>query len=314
MGVSSEDSAPAPTLRDRLEYWIAAGTFGALGRLPRGVAVGLGARIGELLYFVAAPLRKIALANLERAFPDKADSELRSILRRSCRNLGRLLAEASQFRKLTAENFSDYVTVDDLELWRNEVARAAETGGIILTAHLGNFELLAYAHGLMGHPVTLVHRTMRNQLVDHMILDLRERVGTKSLPKKQAARLLIRSLRNKEMVALPADQNQRGNAGVFADFFGVPACTTPGPARLAAHTGAPIVPVFLVREGESERHRLVIYPEIELADTGDKLADLIETTRRCNQAIERIVSDHPDQWIWFHKRWRTRPEGEPKLY
>jgi KDO2-lipid IV(A) lauroyltransferase len=314
LGVSTTDPPQTPTLRDRLEFWIANAAFRGLGLLPRKLALRLGAAIGDLLYLLDARDRRIALANLARAFPDKPQPELRAIVRRSSRNLGRLLAETSQFPKLTPNNISDFVSIENPELWKNEIERAKQTGGIILTAHLGNFELLAYAHGLWGHPVTLVHRTMRNPLVDQMILDIRERAGTISLPKKNAARLLIRSLRNKELVALPADQNQRTNTGVFADFFGIPACTTPGPARLAAHTGAPIVPVFLVREGESERHRLVIYPEIELADTGDKLADLIETTERCNRAIERILTDHPDQWIWFHKRWRTRPEGEPPLY
>lgn len=288
--------------------------MGLLGALPRRLALRVGARIGESLYFLDARDRRVALSNLQRAFPDKSEAERRDILRRSCRNLGRMLAEVCHFRDLSAANIERYVTIGDPELWRRMLDRAATRGSIVLTAHFGNFELLAYAQALFGHPVTLVHRTMRNPLVDRLILDMRERVGTSSLAKKSAARSLLRALREKRIVALPADQNQPPRSGVFADFFGVPASTTPGPARLAAHSGAPIVPVFLAREGESERHRLIIYPDVELADSGDPLADMIATTERCNRAIERILTEHPDQWIWFHKRWKTRPPGEPKLY
>ncbi len=314
MQESTNGSAPPATMRDHLEAWAVRALIAFLGKLPRSVAMRLGARVGGLFYYLDAPDRKIGLANLARAFPAKSDSERRAILHRSCQNLGRMIAEVCHFHELNSDNISDYVTVEDRSFWQREIARAADKGGIILTAHTGNFELLAYAHALLGHPVSLVHRPMHNSLVDRIILEIRERVGTVSLPKKNAARLLLRSLRNRQLVAIPADQNQRGHAGVFANLFGVPACTTPGPARLSAHTGAPIVPAFLVREGESDHHRLVMYPEIELANTGDPVADLIETTERCNRAIERILTEYPDQWIWFHKRWRTRPKGEPDLY
>lgn len=305
---------PTPTARDRLEYGIVRFALGLLGALPRRLALRLGALIGDGFYAFDARDRKIALANLARAFPEMPDEERRAILRRSCRNLGRMLAEVCHFDSLTKDNIGRFVTIAQPKVWSDAVQRAQRDGAIVLTAHFGNFELLAHFQGLSGYPVTLAHRTMRNPLVDRIILDMRERVGTVSLPKKQAARLLLRALRQKGMVALLADQNQTANAGIFVDLFGTPACTTPGPARLAAHTGAPIVPVFLVREGESERHRLVIYPDVEPANTGDKLADMVETTERCNRAIERALTEHPDQWIWFHRRWKTRPPGEPPIY
>ena len=232
----------------------------------------------------------------------------------SSRNLGRLLAEVCHLKELDRNNIGRYVSIDDPDRWEDEVEGSVNTGGIILTAHFGNFEMLAYAQSLLDRPVTLAHRTMRNPLVDQLILNMRSRPGTVSLPKKTAARSLLRALRNRGIVALLADQNQTANAGVFADFFGVPACTTPGPARLALHTGAPIVPVFLVREGESERHRLVILPRIEVSKTEDKTADIERITEACNAAIEDILRCYPEQWIWFHKRWRTRPPGEKSLY
>lgn len=194
------------------------------------------------------------------------------------------------------------------------LANARASGAVVLTAHLGNWELFAYAHALFGHPVTVVHRPMRNGRIDEAIIGVRSRSGTRSIAKKAAAREAIRALRNGEMVAIPADQNQTRRYGVFADLFGLPASTTPGPARLAMLTGAPIYPAFLIRDGETDRHRLEFFPALPMAETGDRDADIATNTRRCNAVIEQMLRAHPEQWIWFHKRWRTRPEGEPRIY
>src|SRR5262249_15225614 len=155
---------------------------------------------------------------------------------------------------LTPASVRRYVRVEDEERWRALFADAAARGAVVLTGHFGNFELLAYAHGLLHHPITLVHRSMRNVLVDRAITGLRARVGTVSLPKKTAARAALRALRAGAIVAIPADQNQTRRYGVFVDFFGLPASTTPGPARLAMLSRAPLLPVFLIRDGESETH------------------------------------------------------------
>jgi KDO2-lipid IV(A) lauroyltransferase len=155
---------------------------------------------------------------------------------------------------------------------------------------------------------------MRNPLVDRDIIDWRARAGTRSIAKKAAAKDVLRALRNREMVAIPADQNQTRRFGVFVDFFGIPASTTPGPARLAALAGVPVFPVFLVREGETEHHRIEVLPQVEIDDSGDRDADIVTNTQRCTAAVEQMIRAHPDQWIWFHKRWRTRPQAEPKLY
>jgi KDO2-lipid IV(A) lauroyltransferase len=187
------------------------------------------------------------------------------------------------------------------------VEQAQTRGVIVLTAHLGNWELLAHAHGLLGHPVTLIHRPMRNELVDDAIVAVRARAGTRTIPKKAAAREAIRVLRRGGILAIPSDQNQTTRYGVFVDFFGVPACTTPGVARLAALTGSPVYPVFILREGDSERHRIEILPPVEMISTGDREADIVANTQRCSRIVEDMIRRHPEQWIWFHKRWKTRP-------
>ena len=225
-----------------------------------------------------------------------------------------MAAEFCHLRDLTAETIGGFVEIDDPVGWRAALESARDTGAIILTAHLGNWELFAYAHALLGHPVTVIHRSLRNTRVDDAILAVRALAGTRSIAKKAAAREAIRGLHRHELVAIPGDQNQTRRYGVFADFFGLSASTTPGPARLAMLTGAPIVPAFLLRIGESHRHRLEFLPPIHLVDTGNREADIATNTALCNAAIESVLRAHPDQWIWFHKRWRTRPEGEPKIY
>ncbi|MBX3024972.1 lysophospholipid acyltransferase family protein [bacterium] len=306
--------AAAPSFRDRLELLIFRAAIGAFAILPRALALRLGALLGDLFYLLDRRDRAIALINLGIAFPDKTPAQRRALLRASVRNLGRTAAEICHLPSLTAQTVHDYVSVEDPDRWQATLDRAAREGTLILTGHFGNWELLAYAHGLLGHPITLVHRPMNNELVDDAITSLRERAGTVSLPKKSAAKAALRALRRRQIVAIPADQNQTRRYGVFADLFGRPASTTPGPARLAMLSGAPVVPVFLVRDGTSDQHRIVVLPEVELARSGDRDADVIENTRRCNAVFETMLRRYPEQWIWFHKRWKTRPVGEPRIY
>lgn len=308
------EASKPPTFGDRLELFVFRAAIGLFALLPRRLALRVGTILGDLFYLFDRRDRAIALTNLGIAFPDKSPAERRALLRASVRNLGRTAAEICHLGSLTAETIRDYVTVDDPARWQATLDTAAQRGTLILTGHFGNFELLAYAHGLMGHPITLVHRPMNNTLVDKEITDMRERAGTTSLPKKSAAKAALRALRKREIVAIPADQNQTRRYGVFADLFGLPASTTPGPARLAMLSGAPVVPVFLVREGDGDHHRIVVLPEVELVKTGDREADVIENTRRCNVVFEEMLRRYPEQWIWFHKRWKTRPVGDPRIY
>ncbi len=313
-GEGEGEGSPTPALGDRIELVAVRAVLAAFGVLPRRWALRVGAWLGDLVYLCDRRDRAIALFNLRLAFPERSAAEHRAIVRASARNLGRMAAEVCHLPRLTAETLGDYVTFDDEAQWRATLAGAAAHGTLILTGHVGNWELLAYAHGLLGHPITLVHRPMNNALVDRAITDLRARAGTVSLAKKSAAKAALRALHRKQIVAIPADQNQTRRYGVFVDFFGLPASTTPGPSRLALLSGAPVVPAFLIRDGASERHRIVVLPPIELVRTGDREADAIENTQRCTAVIEMMLRRHPEQWIWFHKRWKTRPLGEPPLY
>ena len=299
---------------DRVEYAIFRAAFRIFAALPLSTALRVGAWLGEIFYLFDRRDRRVALFNLSIAFPEKPLAARRRILRASCRNLGRVAAEFCHLQRLDAARLSQLVSFSDRAGWEHAIERARQQGAVILTAHFGNWELLAYAHGLLGHPVTLVHRPMRNAIVDQVITYVRTAAGTRAIKKRAAAKEALRTLKRCGILAIPADQNQVFSYGVFVDFFGLPACTTPGPARLAMLTGAPLYPVFLVREGESGRHRIEILPEVEMITTGDREADIRVNTQRCTATIEDMIRRYPEQWIWFHKRWKTRPPGEPKLY
>ncbi len=288
--------------------------MGFFGLLPRGFALRLGAAIGSLLYWIDMRDRRVGLFNLRLAFPEKTEAERRRILRVSCRNLGRMAAEVCHLPRLTAEGLPRYVRFANKDTWEHVLQLAEQRGAVIVSGHFGNWEMLAYLHGLLGHPVHLIHRPMNNPLVEEIIVGMRSRAGTHSIPKKSAAKSALRALKQHGLLVIPSDQNQTPSFGVFVDFFGTPACTTPGAARLAMLTGAPVFPVFLVREGESDQHSIVVLPEIEMVNTGNKEQDIVTNTQRCSDAIEEILRRHPEQWIWFHKRWKTRPPGEPKIY
>lgn len=296
----------------RVEYAVLRFVLWLFSSVPRALALRVGAAIGSLFYAVDWKRRRIGLHNLRIAFPEKTEEERRDILRRSYRNLGRSVAESGQLVELGPESVGRYVRIDDPERWQQAVNRPG--GAIVVTAHFGSWELFAYAQGLFGRPVTIVHKAFANPLVDHVVNDIRARAGTRHLRKKRAAREALRALRDGELLVTPVDQNQKRHDGVFVTLFGLPACTTPGPARLGARTGVPVVPAFLVRQGESDQHRLIVFPDIEFARSGNREADIVTNTQRCSDVVERVLRAYPDQWIWFHRRWRTRPEGEPEFY
>lgn len=296
--------------KSRLEFAVFRVVFASFAALPRPLALRCGAVLGELLAVVARRQRRIALSNLAFVFPDRGPREHRRILRACCRNLGRVGAEFCHLPQLTPESLSHYIEFADREAWENVFRVAEQRGAIIVTGHFGNWELLAFVHGMLGRPITFVYKPMRNQIFDARLQEVRRLAGTTVLPKRSAARAALRILRRGEVLVIPSDQNQRRSEGVFVDVLGKLACTNPGAARLAMHTGAAVFPVFLVRQGESERHRLVVLPEIEMVNSGDRERDIVTNTQRCSDAISGMLRQYPEQWIWFHRRWRTRPEGE----
>ncbi len=300
--------------RARLEYLALRGALGLLAALPLGLALRLGELGALLTYLFDVPHRRIGMRNLGIAFPDRPLRERRRILRGSFFNLGRMAAELAHLPRLTPERLRDMVRFADEDWWREAVGWERSTGVLVLSGHFGNWELLVFAHGMRGHPVHMVHRAIANPLVDRWLHALRARAGTRMIRKSTGAGGVLQALRQRGLLVLPIDQNSTRGLGVFVNYFGLAASTNAGMARIALRTDAPIVPVFIVREGRSARHRVHVLPILQVERTGDPMEDVRRNTERFTAVFEEMVRRHPDHWLWMHKRWKTRPPGEPKVY
>ena len=257
----------------------------------------------RLFFHLVPRQRLIAVYNLRRAFPEKSDDEILRIARGVYRNMGIMAAEFFDVPRLTKENIGELVEPEGLE----HCLKALEKGRGVLffTAHFSNWELSAAAAALLIKPVVAIYRTLDNALLDHLVLRVRSATGNTLIPKEHSMRTMIRSLKRNEIVGILIDQNVAWNEGVFVDFFGRPACTTNGLALLALHTGAPVLPGYIVRLPD-RRYRLVIGPEVEMTRTGDRAEDVLANTQRFTKVIEETVRRYPDQWFWVHQRWKTQ--------
>jgi KDO2-lipid IV(A) lauroyltransferase len=307
------DRRPGP-LGERLQYLGLRAILGMLAVVPLWLALRLAELLALLVYLADRPHRRIGMTNLALAFPGRPLRERRAILRRSFLNLGRMAAELAHLPYLSAERLRDMVQFEDEAWWREAVSWERSTGVLVLSGHFGNWELLVFAHGMRGHPVHMVHRAIANALVDRWLNDLRARAGTRMIRKSAGAGGVLHALHERALLVLPIDQNSTRGLGVFVDYFGVPASTNAGMARIALRTDAPIVPVFIVREGRSARHRVHVLPILEVEQTGDLQADVRRNTQRFTAVFEEMVRRHPDHWLWMHKRWKTRPPGEARIY
>jgi KDO2-lipid IV(A) lauroyltransferase len=300
--------------RERAEYAALRTAIGALAALPLDVALRVGAAAATLVWALDVPHRRIGMRNLGIAFPEKPLGERRRILRAAFQNLGRMAAELAHLPRLSPERLRDMVRFDDEAWWAEAITWERSTGVLVLSGHFGNWELLVYAHGMRGHPVHMVHRAIANPLVDRWLHALRAPAGTRMIRKSRGAPGVLQALRERALLVLPIDQNSTRGLGTFVDFFGVPASTNAGMARIALRTDAPVVPVFIVREGRTARHRVHVLPILEVERTGDAARDVQLNTQRFTRVFEEMVRRHPEQWLWMHKRWKTRPAGEPRLY
>ncbi len=285
---------------------------GALGILPRPVARVVGGALGAFTYRVLPRLRRTGERNLRLAFPERGQGWWECTLRRMYRNLGWQLAEFSRMPRYTPENTRDFLRYEGLEHW--ERASAEGRGVLIVTGHLGCWELSSYYHSLTGHPMSMVIRRLDNPRIDAWVNRIRCLHGNRVVHKDDFARGLLGAVREGRSVGILMDTNMTPPQGVFVPFFGIPACTASGLARVAARTGAAVLPgALLWHEGE-RKYVLHFWPELPMQRSGDVEADAVENTARCTAAIERIVREYPDQWLWVHRRWKTRPPGEPPVY
>jgi Kdo2-lipid IVA lauroyltransferase/acyltransferase len=300
----------------RLRGWAECAAFAApwalLRSLPLECAVRAGAAIGTIALAFDLYNRSIARRNLELAFANLKPAQRSAILRETYRNFGRMAAEWVHFLELCPSNIERYVTYAGREHWDDSIERSQGRGILVLTGHFGNFELLSVAHSIYGNRIAIVQRPNRNPVLDSAIAARRLRFGNLTVPRKGAAREVMRLLRENWMVAIPLDLDTRH--GAFVDFFGTPAATNPALARIAMATGAPVLPAFMVRQGETSRHQITILPVIDIRTSGNRSDCIHENTQAFTSTIESMIRRHPDHWNWIHRRWKTRPQEEARFY
>lgn len=299
-------------MRFRLEYALVWCVVKGIGLLPRPIARALGITLGQLIYLLHPKLRRVGLRNLTLAFPDLPNSQRKKILRGVFTSLGRQLAEVCLFPRYTRANVSEVVVYDAFENFANAEARGK--GVLFLTAHLGGWEISAFAHSLYGHPLSFLMRSLDNPYLDRMMRDYRTLHGNQTIDKDDPTRGLLRALKAGKVVGFLMDTNMTPPQGIFVNYFGIPACTASGLARMALRTDAAVVPGFTIWDPRLRKYKLRFDPALTLIRTGDQEADIAANTQLFTKVIEDFVRRYPDQWLWVHRRWKTRPPGEPSLY
>jgi KDO2-lipid IV(A) lauroyltransferase len=299
-------------MRQRLEYAAAWPFIKILGVLPRPLARATGIGLAWVVYLLHARLRQVGVRNLAMVFPEKSKAERARILRGEFASLGRQLAEVCQFPRYTRENVEQVVVYDGLENYENAYARGK--GVLFLTAHFGGWELSAFTHSLHGHWMHVVVRAMDNVYLDRLIRQYRMMHGNQIVEKDDFVRGLLAAMRAGEVVGILMDTNMTPPQGIFVDFFGIPACTASGLVRIALKTDAAVVPTFTIWDAALGKYRLRFDPAVELVRTDDLETDIKTNTQRFTSIIEDYVRKYPEQWLWVHRRWKTRPPGERGLY
>lgn len=287
-------------------YLIALIVLNSLALTPRPVSNSFARFYAGVLDLALPRLRRIAMRNLEMAFPDMPLAERRRIASGAFHSIARLLSAFAKFPQMRRGNIAQWIRYEGYEHFEAGLTRGK--GVLFATAHLGNWELSAFAHAILSGPMNVVVRPLDNSRIDRIVERRRRLSGNRLIEKKDFARSILSALRRNEAVGILIDQNASADTGVFVDFFGIPACAGAGFAKLAAHSGAAVIPGFALWSGAEQKYILRFYPQIEI--TGDVARD----TASLQKHLESVIREYPDQWLWIHRRWKTRPAGEKPLY
>ena len=287
--------------------WALRATAKAVAALPLRWATALARQAGWLLAQVVRLRRAQVLETLARCFPEKTESERRMIYGDMWRHQALSVMELMRYAGGRSAEMGARFDIHGEEIVK--AARARGKGVLVLIAHLDNYALLALqVPRLFGYPLSIIAKPLRNQALNEIWWELQRKAGVSGIPSHNAYRASVRALRKNELVGFMLDQNRPADQGVFVDFFGQPASTTPGLAFMAAQTGAPVVPVFMRREPDG-RHRVEVRPAIE-PPPDRKEETILAYTSTCTKLIEDEIRRYPEQWLWLHKRWKSRPESK----
>ena len=289
-------------LRDAAEYALAVFVLTSLAYTPLAISRGLARCYTHLLDLALPRLRRVALANLAMVLPGLSNNEHMRIVDGVFLSIARLLVTFARFPRLNRTNIGQWIRYEGFEHFEQALGRGK--GVLFATAHLGNWELSAFAHALLAAPMHVVVRPLDNPLIDALVARRRTMSGNKLIEKKNFARGILQALAANEAVGILIDQNASLDTGVFVNFFGIPACAGAGFARLAAHTEAAVIPGFALWSDSERKFVLHFYPEVPVS------GDVQQDTARIQAVLERVIREYPDQWLWIHRRWKTRPPGE----
>lgn len=274
--------------------------------LPVKVGLFLAEVAGYFGYLICKKEKDVALDNLRSVFPEKSEEELDKIVRGTFKNICKNAVEWINVYKLDKKNIDRWVRIDGEGFAKMDRAFAKGKGAIMLASHFGNWELIHVAFLLKGYPGTVIARRLYFKGYDKFIRDMRASKGVGVVYRDQSPKRLLRILKNNGLIGILGDQDMDSVDGVFVDFFGKPAYTPKAPAAFALRSGAALVPCFMIRE--EDKHRLVIGDPVEMEEHPDKDEAIKINTQKWSRIVESYIKKYPDQWVWMHKRWKTKPE------
>jgi KDO2-lipid IV(A) lauroyltransferase len=272
--------------------------------LPEGFALWVGRQLGNVVYYLDLEHRKVAIQNLQIAFgQEKSKAEMRSIAKKNFQNLGMMAVEFFRIPGMDTETYKKKVEMEGVD----EALKVLDKkkGGLLLLGHFGNWELMALMSKVIEKPILVIAKSIKQKKIDQWITKIRKEVGLELIPPKNATTKVIQALSQNQVVGILFDQRGKRRKGIWADFFGRKVPTTSGLAVMALRSGAPVLPVFMIRNG-FQKHRLIVKEPLELIHTGDFRKDVEANTQLFNDTLESIIRQYPDQWLWIHRRWERK--------
>jgi KDO2-lipid IV(A) lauroyltransferase len=298
-------------IRTNLEHWAARTVVGCFSLLPLRAAINLGRAIGRLGSWFSK-LRRTGERNLELAFPDLSVQDRRKLLRGCFENLGRLLGVFSHFEKETIDAWREVIDCEGLD--QLAAARAEGRAIILFTGHVGAWELTSFALSLFDQPLRFLVRRIDNPRIEQFVDRYRTCHGNRTIDKRFAAREMLQLLQNGGTLGILVDLNTLDREAVFVDFFGIKAATTFLVAKLALRTGAAVIPIFAPWDKARNKFVLKIDKPLSFEKSDNEEENVVELTQMLTNVVESYVRLYPDQWLWIHRRWKTRPPGERPIY